>query len=73
MGETDLILSNLKGPESFEKAIVDLIAQAKERGQLEESFATFGANLEMAKRAADQIREFDEQTLSRLDLSALKR
>jgi SNF2 family DNA or RNA helicase len=72
VGETDLILSNLKGADSFEKVIVDLIAKAKERGKLEESFATFGANLEMAKRAADQIREFDEQTLSRLDLSAIK-
>ncbi|MNY09204.1 RNA polymerase-associated protein RapA [compost metagenome] len=72
VGDTDLILSNLKGSESFEKTIIALIAQAKERGQLEAGFETLGRNLEMAKAAADQIREFDSQTLALLDLSALQ-
>lgn len=72
VGDTDLILSNLKGVESFEKAIITLIAEAKERAQLEAGFATFGRNLEMAKAAAEQIRDFDSQTLALLDLSALQ-
>lgn len=72
VGDTDLILSNLKGSDSFEKTIITLIAQAKERGALEAGFETLGRNLEMAKAAADQIREFDSQTLALLDLSAIQ-
>lgn len=72
VGDTDLILSNLKGFESFEKAIITLIAQSKERQDLAAGFASFGKNLEMAKAAADQIREFDSQTLALLDLSAIQ-
>ncbi|HEY9721743.1 MAG TPA: SNF2-related protein [Oscillatoriaceae cyanobacterium] len=72
VGETDLILSNLRGIDSFEKAIIDLIAKSKEPKELRYQFEAFGQSLEMAKQAADQIKDFDAQTLSLLDLSAIK-
>jgi SNF2 family DNA or RNA helicase len=72
VGETDLILSNLRGVESFEKAIIDLISAAKEPKELRYQFEAFGQSLAMAKQAADQIKEFDEKTLALLDLSALE-
>ncbi|MFP5502709.1 MAG: helicase-related protein, partial [Candidatus Sericytochromatia bacterium] len=72
VGETDLILSNLRGFDSFERAIIDLIAKSKEPKELRYQFEAFGASLEMAKQAADQIKDFDAKTLSLLDLSALE-
>lgn len=72
VGETDLILSNLRGPESIEKAIIELISQSESRQELKAGFSLLGDQVEMARKAAQQIKEFDEQTLSLLDLSALK-
>jgi SNF2 family DNA or RNA helicase len=72
VGETDLILSNLRGFESVEKAIIDLIAVTKEPKELRYQFEAFGQSLAMAKQAADQIKEFDAKTLALLDLSALE-
>lgn len=72
VGETDLILSNLRGPESIEKAIIELISQSESRQELKAGFSLLGEQVEMARKAAQQIKEFDEQTLSLLDLSALK-
>jgi SNF2 family DNA or RNA helicase len=72
VGETDLILSNLRGFDSFEKAILDLMANAKEPKDLRYQFEAFGETLAMAKQAADQIKDFDAKTLSLLDLSALE-
>jgi SNF2 family DNA or RNA helicase len=72
VGETDLILSNLRGFDSFEKAIIDVIANAKESKDLRYQFEAFGNSLEMAKQAADQIKDFDAKTLSLLDLSAIE-
>lgn len=71
VGETDLILSSLKGTESFEATIIELIAQSRERS-LESGFNAWGKNLELAKTAADQIREFDAKTLALLDLTAMQ-
>jgi SNF2 family DNA or RNA helicase len=71
VGETDLILSNLRGVESFERAVIDMIAAAKEPKELRYRFEAFGDSLALAKQAADQIKEFDAKTLSLLDLSAL--
>ena len=72
VGETDLILSNLRGFESFEKAIIDVIANTKEPKELRYQFEAFGQSLAMAKQAADQIKDFDAKTLALLDLSALE-
>jgi hypothetical protein len=71
VGETDLILSNLRGFDSFERAVIDMIAAAKEPKELRYQFEAFGESLAMAKQAADQIKAFDAKTLSLLDLSAL--
>jgi SNF2 family DNA or RNA helicase len=72
VGETDLILSNLRGFDSFERAVIDMIAAAKEPKELRYQFEAFGESLAMAKQAADQIKAFDAKTLSLLDLSALE-
>ncbi len=72
VGETDLILSNLRGPESIEKAILEIIALSQSREDLKGGFTLLGDRLEMARQAAEQIKEFDEQTLSLLDLSAIE-
>lgn len=71
VGETDLILSSLRGPESIEKAIVEIIAQSGKEN-LADGFRLLGDQLEMARKAAEHIREFDEKTLSLLDLSAIE-
>jgi SNF2 family DNA or RNA helicase len=73
VGETDLILSNLRGHESFEKAVIDIIAATKEPQELKYQFEAFGEALLMAKEAADQIKSFDEKTLALLDLSVLEK
>lgn len=72
VGETDLILSQLRGVDSFERAVIDLIAKAKEPKELRYQFEAFGDQMAMAKQAADQIKAFDAKTLSLLDLSALE-
>lgn len=72
VGATDLILSNLKSGESFDKQVLDVIAKAAEGQPLEEGFKLLGDALTMAKQAADQIQHFDQQTLSLMDLSALE-
>jgi SNF2 family DNA or RNA helicase len=72
VGETDLILSQLRGVDSFERAVIDLIAKAKEPKDLRYQFEAFGDQMALAKQAADQIKAFDAKTLSLLDLSALE-
>ncbi|MBC7546029.1 MAG: DEAD/DEAH box helicase [Candidatus Sericytochromatia bacterium] len=72
VGATDLILSNLKSGESFDKQILDVIARSAEGEKIEDGFALLGEALTMAKQAADQIQHFDQQTLSLMDLSALE-
>ena len=72
VGETDLILSQLRGVDSFERAVIDLIAKAKEPKELRYQFEAFGEQMALAKQAADQIKAFDAKTLSLLDLSALE-
>ena len=72
VGETDLILSNLRGVDGFEKAVIDLIAATREPKALRYQFEAFGESLALAKQAADQIKAFDAKTLALLDLSALQ-
>lgn len=72
VGETDLILSNLRGVESFEKAILEVIAKARAPRELRYQFEAFGESLELARRAAEQVKAFDSETLALLDLSALE-
>lgn len=72
VGETDLILSQLRGVDSFERAVIDLIAKAREPKDLRYEFEALGDQMAMAKMAADQLKAFDAKTLSLLDLSALE-
>jgi SNF2 family DNA or RNA helicase len=72
VGETDLILSQLRGVDSFERAVIDLIAKAREPKDLRYQFQALGDQMAMAKQAADQLKAFDAKTLSLLDLSALQ-
>lgn len=72
VGETDLILSQLRGVDSFERAVIDLIAKAREPKDLRYRFEALGDQMAMAKQAADQLKAFDAKTLSLLDLSALE-
>jgi SNF2 family DNA or RNA helicase len=72
VGETDLILSQLRGVDSFERSVIDVIAKAREPRELRYQFEALGEQLAMAKQAADQLKAFDAKTLSLLDLSALE-
>ncbi|MEB3222165.1 MAG: SNF2-related protein [Candidatus Sericytochromatia bacterium] len=72
VGETDLILSQLRGVESFERSVIDVIAKAREPRELRYQFEALGEQLALAKQAADQLKAFDAKTLSLLDLSALE-
>ncbi|MEB3198327.1 MAG: SNF2-related protein [Candidatus Sericytochromatia bacterium] len=72
VGETDLILSQLRGVETFERAVIEVIAKAREPRDLRYQFEALGEQMALAKQAADQIKAFDAQTLSLLDLSAIE-
>ncbi|MEB3328962.1 MAG: SNF2-related protein [Candidatus Sericytochromatia bacterium] len=72
VGETDLILSQLRGVDSFERSVIDVIAKAREPRELRYQFEALGEQLALAKQAADQLKAFDAKTLSLLDLSALE-
>jgi hypothetical protein len=71
VGETDLILSQLRGVETFERAVIDVIARAKEPKDLRYEFEALGEQLARAREAAEQLKAFDAKTLSLLDLTAL--
>ncbi|MEB3285576.1 MAG: SNF2-related protein [Candidatus Sericytochromatia bacterium] len=71
VGETDLILSQLRGIETFERAVIDVIARAKEPKDLRYEFEALGDQLARAREAAEQLKSFDAKTLSLLDLTAL--
>jgi SNF2 family DNA or RNA helicase len=71
VGETDLILSQLKQADRFEHTLLELIARARDRRELEAGFDAWGRDLETARQAAEKLREFDSKTLALLDLSAL--
>lgn len=72
VGETDLILSQLRGVDTFERSVIDVIAKAREPRELRYQFEALGTQLAAAKQAADQLKAFDAKTLSLLDLSALE-
>jgi SNF2 family DNA or RNA helicase len=71
VGETDLILSQLKQADRFEHTLLDLISRSRNRQELAAGFDAWGLDLETARQAADKLRDFDSRTLALLDLSAL--
>lgn len=71
IGEMDLILSNRPTTESLDAEILKVIAESKDKTEVRKKLATVSKEMESSKKTADDIRQFDEEIFSQMDLGTV--
>ncbi|MBW3583536.1 MAG: DEAD/DEAH box helicase [Euryarchaeota archaeon] len=72
IGEMDLILSNMPDAESLDTKILQIIAKSRDKKDLKKSLRDVSRELEGSKKAAEDMKSFDEEIFRHMDLGTVK-